>query len=279
VKLLRVLENREIKRVGAPTSLTIDIRVLAATNRPSPTWSPTARSGRTSTTGSTSGRSGFPPLRERPDDVEALVRHFIEQHNRRLGCAVTSISPRTLQLLQAYPWPGNVRELANVVERSMVVAHGVRPPPRAPAVRSVRPRGVAPSRARPDPPISRSRPLSATRSYGRCRPPAASASKPRACSGCPVARCTASSIATASRDVALPSTPSVGRPRGPGGSHDELDRRQSPHPHRGRPSAHRGAGRDPAAVSKGCNLIAVPAAGRPSRCSIGSRSTWSCSTS
>jgi DNA-binding NtrC family response regulator len=124
VKLLRVLENREIKRVGSPTSVTIDIRVVAATNLPLTDMVANGTFRADLYYRLNVGAVHLPPLRERPEDIEALVRHFIEQHNRRLGCAVTSISPRTLQLLQAYPWPGNVREVANVVERAMVVAHG-----------------------------------------------------------------------------------------------------------------------------------------------------------
>jgi DNA-binding NtrC family response regulator len=124
VKLLRVLENREIKRVGSPTSVTIDIRVVAATNRPLATMIADGTFRADLYYRLNVGAIHLPPLRERAEDIDILVRHFIEQHNRRLGCTVTSISPRTLQLLQRHPWPGNVRELANVIERSMVVAHG-----------------------------------------------------------------------------------------------------------------------------------------------------------
>jgi len=124
VQLLRVLENREIKRLGSPTPVTIDIRVLAATNRPLADMVTEGTFRADLYYRLNVGAIHLPPLRDRPEDIEALARHFIEQHNRRLGCSVTSLSPRTLQLLQAYAWPGNVREVANVVERAMVVAHG-----------------------------------------------------------------------------------------------------------------------------------------------------------
>jgi len=124
VKLLRVLENREIKRVGSPESVTIDIRVVAATNRPLGSMIADGSFRSDLYYRLNVGAVRLPPLRERPEDIEALARHFIDQHNRRLGCSVSTLSPRTLQLIQQYPWPGNVRELANVIERSMVVAHG-----------------------------------------------------------------------------------------------------------------------------------------------------------
>ena len=124
VKLLRVLENREIKRVGSPTPVTIDIRVVTATNRSLATMVAERTFRADLYYRLNVGAVRLPALRERPEDIEALVRHFIDLHNRRLGCSVTSISPRTLQLLQHYAWPGNVRELANIIERAMVVTHG-----------------------------------------------------------------------------------------------------------------------------------------------------------
>jgi len=63
-----------------------------------------------------------PPLRERPEDVADLVRHFLHQFNRRMGKRVAGVDPSSLRLLSAYPWPGNVRELENLVERAMIVA-------------------------------------------------------------------------------------------------------------------------------------------------------------
>jgi DNA-binding NtrC family response regulator len=124
VKLLRVLENREIKRVGSPAAIQIDIRVIAATNRDleEMVGAGTFRSDlfyRLNV-----GAINLPSLRERPDDIEPLVRHFISVCNTKLGRSVAGVSPRVLDLLQRYPWPGNVRELANVIERALVVARG-----------------------------------------------------------------------------------------------------------------------------------------------------------
>jgi DNA-binding NtrC family response regulator len=124
VKLLRVLENREIKRVGSPNPIQIDIRVIAATNRD---LEPMVAAGtfrgdlfyRLNV-----GTIHLPALRERPDDIEPLARHFVALCNTKLGRSVAGVSPRVLDLLQRYPWPGNVRELANVIERALVVARG-----------------------------------------------------------------------------------------------------------------------------------------------------------
>jgi len=124
VKLLRVLENREIKRVGSPSATQIDIRVIAATNRDLEDMVTVGTFRGDLFYRLNVGAIHLPSLRERPDDVEPLVRHFIETCNAKLGRSVAGVSPRVLDLLQRYPWPGNVRELANVIERALVVARG-----------------------------------------------------------------------------------------------------------------------------------------------------------
>ncbi|MGH7570142.1 MAG: sigma-54-dependent transcriptional regulator [Gemmatimonadales bacterium] len=119
-KLLRVLESGVIERVGGEKPLTVDVRVLAATNKD------------LSRTGHFREDLLFrlnvlpvhiPPLRERPEDVPPLVRHFTERQSARLGRPVR-VDAGALQLLAAYPWPGNVRELANIVERLAILAPG-----------------------------------------------------------------------------------------------------------------------------------------------------------
>jgi len=124
VKLLRVLENREIKRIGAPDPVRIDIRVIAATNRD---LAEMVRQGtfrddlyyRLNV-----GAIQLPPLRARLDDIDPLVQHFISIFNTKLGRSVAGVSPPVLAILYRYPWPGNIRELANVIERAMVIAKG-----------------------------------------------------------------------------------------------------------------------------------------------------------
>jgi DNA-binding NtrC family response regulator len=124
VKLLRVLENREIKRIGSPDPIRVDIRVIAATNRD---LDEMVRAGtfrddlyyRLNV-----GAIHLPALRNRPEDVEPLVHHFIGVFNQKLGRNVSGGTPQLLEIFMRYPWPGNVRELANVIERAMVVCKG-----------------------------------------------------------------------------------------------------------------------------------------------------------
>jgi DNA-binding NtrC family response regulator len=124
VKLLRVLENREIKRIGSPEPLRVDIRVIAATNRDLPQMVQQATFRDDLYYRLNVGAIQLPPLRERPEDVEPLVAHFITICNEKLGRSVAGVSPQVLAILTRYPWPGNVREIANVIERAMVVAKG-----------------------------------------------------------------------------------------------------------------------------------------------------------
>jgi two-component system response regulator GlrR len=122
VKLLRVLQEREIRPVGASESRRVDVRVVGATYRD------LAREVERGTF-----REDLyyrlnvisimvPPLRERPEDIPALVQHFIKTHARRMGRAVERIERDALELLLRYSWPGNVRELENVIERAIVLA-------------------------------------------------------------------------------------------------------------------------------------------------------------
>jgi len=124
VKLLRVLENREIKRVGSPEPLRVDIRVIAATNRNLAEMVAAGTFRDDLYYRLNVGAIHLPPLRERSDDIEPLVRHFIGICNQKLGRSVAGVSPQVLALFLRYPWPGNVRELANVIERAMVVSKG-----------------------------------------------------------------------------------------------------------------------------------------------------------
>ncbi len=124
VKLLRALQERTIERVGGEAAVGVDVRVVAATNRP---LEPLVREGRF--------REdlfyrlnvvpiALPPLRERPGDVPPLARHFLAKFAAEHARPVTDVSPDTLRLLARYRWPGNVRELQNVVERGVVVSAG-----------------------------------------------------------------------------------------------------------------------------------------------------------
>jgi transcriptional regulator with PAS, ATPase and Fis domain len=152
VKLLRVLENREIKRIGSPDPVNIDIRVIAATNRD------LAEMVRQSTFRDdlfyrlNVGAIYLPPLRSRVDDIEPLVHHFVGIFNERLGRSVTGPTPQVLDIFGRYPWPGNVRELANVIERALVVCKGslILPENLPPHLFEVRPMVVSDGLEMPD---------------------------------------------------------------------------------------------------------------------------------
>jgi DNA-binding NtrC family response regulator len=124
VKLLRVLEEREITRVGGVQSIRVDVRVVAATNNP---LRQGVEDGRF--------RSDLyyrlnvlsiylPPLRERKEDIPILVRRFITELSREHDRPFKGISPEVMEILVEYGWPGNVRELRNLVESMVVLAPG-----------------------------------------------------------------------------------------------------------------------------------------------------------
>ena len=124
VRLLRVLQERELERVGGEETIAVDVRIIAATNQ----------SAETLLQGSGFRDDLFyrlhvvpmtlPPLRERQDDVPILVAHFVEKLRERASSVVTSISGQALAYLAKHSWPGNVRELENVVEQALVMAEG-----------------------------------------------------------------------------------------------------------------------------------------------------------
>jgi transcriptional regulator with GAF, ATPase, and Fis domain len=124
VKLLRVLQDKVIERLGSPQPITVDVRVVAATNRDLEQ----AVADRTFREDLYYRLNVFPirvpPLRERVDDIPTLVWSFINEFSTAFGKNIQSLSKGSLQALQAYAWPGNVRELRNVVERAVIVATG-----------------------------------------------------------------------------------------------------------------------------------------------------------
>jgi two-component system response regulator AtoC len=124
VKLLRALQEGEVRRVGSNTSAKVDVRVITATNRD---LAADVASGRFR--GDLYYRINvvtikLPPLRERPQDIPELALHFLRRYNERLGLGVEGISPAAMRLLADYAWPGNVRELENAIERALVLAPG-----------------------------------------------------------------------------------------------------------------------------------------------------------
>ncbi len=124
VKLLRVLQEKAIQRIGGNKKIKIDIRIIAATHR---------------NLEEEVKRNNFredlyyrlnifpiflPPLRERKEDVVLLMLHFLEKYSREFNKKVKKVAPEVVEMLKTYPWPGNIRELENSIERAVVMASG-----------------------------------------------------------------------------------------------------------------------------------------------------------
>ncbi len=122
VKLLRVLEERRIVRVGGNEEIPVDFRLLAATNRDLEGEVAAGRFRQDLYYRLKVVTIALPPLRERREDIAPLVTHFVERFNAELGREVRSLSPELLTALREYQWPGNVRELRNVVENMVLFA-------------------------------------------------------------------------------------------------------------------------------------------------------------
>lgn len=124
IALLRVLQEREIERIGSNRPVPIDVRLIAATNR----------NLNAAVAAGTFREDLFyrlnvvpitiPPLRERAEDIPALVEYFVPRYAKTAGKHISQISKKTLAQLRAYRWPGNIRELQNVVERAVILSEG-----------------------------------------------------------------------------------------------------------------------------------------------------------
>ena len=123
-KLLRALQEREIERLGGLRPISVNVRLIAATNRD---LAKMVANGQF--------RSDLyyrlkvfpvfaPPLRERAGDIPILVRHFVERHSRRMGKSITTIPPEAMEALTRWKWPGNIRELENFLERAVILSRG-----------------------------------------------------------------------------------------------------------------------------------------------------------
>jgi formate hydrogenlyase transcriptional activator len=122
--LLRVLQEREFERVGSNKPISVDVRVLAATNRDLENAVAQGTFRRDLYYRLDVFPIFIPPLRERPDDIALLVEYFVDQYARKAGKRISNIQKRTLDRFLAYPWPGNVRELQNIVERAVLLCDG-----------------------------------------------------------------------------------------------------------------------------------------------------------
>jgi two-component system response regulator AtoC len=122
-KLLRVLQDGEIRRVGDRSTRRVDARVVAATARDLETEVAAGRFREDLFYRLNVIAIRLPPLTERPEDVPPLVTTLLARHCARLGCAMPEIEPDAMRALLDYPWPGNVREISNALERALVLAH------------------------------------------------------------------------------------------------------------------------------------------------------------
>jgi len=124
VKLLRVLEDRRIQRLGSERPIEIDVRVIAATNRDLEAEVQARRFRSDLYFRLAVVTLTLPPLRERREDIPPLVRDYLGHFGRRLARTITEVSPEAMRALVAYSWPGNVRELINVVEQVVLLSGG-----------------------------------------------------------------------------------------------------------------------------------------------------------
>ena len=137
VKLLRVLQARQVERLGSCTPVNVDVRIVAATNRDLEKGIAEGSFREDLYYRLNVFPIRIPPLRERPDDIPMLVWSFVDEFSNAFAKPIESVSKDSMLALQRYPWPGNVRELRNVVERAVIVATGPRltidpPKPSAP---------------------------------------------------------------------------------------------------------------------------------------------------
>ncbi|MFO0644663.1 MAG: sigma-54 dependent transcriptional regulator [Polyangiales bacterium] len=124
VSLLRVLQEREVERVGGSRPVSVDVRVVAATHRDLEKMVAEGQFRADLFYRLNVVPLRLPPLRERPDDVPALVESFVARHAKRAGRDTPRVTADAMEALSRYSWPGNVRELENAVERALVLSQG-----------------------------------------------------------------------------------------------------------------------------------------------------------
>jgi len=125
VKLLRVLQEEEVRRVGSDRSFKVDVRIIAASAQ---NLSELVKEGRFREDlyyRLNVVQIDVPPLRDRASDIPLLVKHFIGKFNERLGLEISGVDSEAMRHIEAYHWPGNVRELENTIERAMVLCDGI----------------------------------------------------------------------------------------------------------------------------------------------------------
>lgn len=151
-KLLRVLQEREVERVGGRAAIPLDVRIIAATNRDLAAWVAEGRFRDDLYYRLNVFPLRIPALRERPADIPALARHFLKHAEAIVGRGGFSLSDAALRALTGYSWPGNIRELGNVIQRAMILAadtvvtpdHLMLPKPLAAVATAIRQDAAAP---------------------------------------------------------------------------------------------------------------------------------------
>jgi len=123
-KLLRVLQEREFERLGSTRTQRVEVRVVAATHRDLEEMIAEKQFRSDLYYRLNVFPITIPPLRERPGDIPALVRHFVQHAARRMNRAIDTIPCETMEALMQYPWPGNIRELENIIERGVILSPG-----------------------------------------------------------------------------------------------------------------------------------------------------------
>jgi DNA-binding NtrC family response regulator len=121
-KLLRVLQEQEFERVGSSTPIKVDVRIIAATNRDLRHEVAAGRFRADLFYRLNVFPLVVPPLRERAEDIPALIEHFLGTYARKHGKRMAGVAPETVQAMSAHPWPGNIRDLQNVIERAVILA-------------------------------------------------------------------------------------------------------------------------------------------------------------
>ncbi|MDE2808944.1 MAG: sigma 54-interacting transcriptional regulator, partial [Gemmatimonadota bacterium] len=126
VKLLAVLQNQQVVRVGANQPVSVDVRLICATNQPIHEMATAGTFRQDLLYRINTVEIDLPPLRERPEDIALLARHFLDLYRTKYRKALTGLTAEALAHLRAYAWPGNVRELQHAVERAVIMSEGNR---------------------------------------------------------------------------------------------------------------------------------------------------------
>lgn len=123
-KLLRVIQDGEFERLGSPRTVKVDVRIIAASNRNLKEEISKGRFREDLFYRLNVFPITIPPLRQRKEDIQLLVNHFVGKFNKKIGKQIESVPKETIEMFKEYCWPGNIRELESVIERSVIITQG-----------------------------------------------------------------------------------------------------------------------------------------------------------